>query len=152
MVTGDHLGQNWGVKELSPLGRSILQRMALATMGAIAAVVTTVVAYYHRHITWFPAECFIGWPRPWQGGVGSSLEMHIALGPMSANALDYAGCTVFAGALLAALIPTRISFRGQLVGALVVLLFVLEPMLLTLNHWSWSVPEPTQLCRSGGPE
>jgi hypothetical protein len=139
------------VEQLSPLRRSILQRTALAAIGATAAVVTMVAATYHRHFTWFAGECSVGAPRSWLSGVGSSLEMHVALGPLSANALDSAGCIVIAGALLAALVPTRISIRGQLVGAVVVLMVVLLPMVLTLNHWSWSVPEPIVPCPSGRP-
>lgn len=131
---------------LSPLGRSILQRVGQAALGATAGVVTSVAATYHSQYRWFPDGCFVGRPRPWLAGVGSSLEMSAALEPLLANSLDDAGCVVFFFAFAAAAVPTRVSLRGQLIGALVVLGAVMAPMLMMLNDWRWSAPELVERC------
>lgn len=143
MPANERRCQKWRMA-LPPLARAIYRRLAQACVGASAGLVSALLIVYHHQYRWWPDGCF-GTPRPWLAGVGSSLEMAVALDPLLDNALEFGGCFVWAFALLGAALPTRLSLRAFVAGAALALLAALAPLALQFNHWHWTWPT-TQPC------
>lgn len=134
---------------LPPFARAIFRRLVQGGVGASAGLVSALLIVYHQY-RWWPDGCF-GTPRPWIAGVGSSLEMAVALDPLLANALEFGSCFVWGAALLGAALPTRLSLRAFVAGAALAMLAALAPLALQLNHWHWNWSELQPCPAAGGP-